>query len=100
MVFEYPELARILDASVDITATPVTLRESIYINILFQHVSSAYEALKDGLSVRPEGLCEDVRSFFSLPIPKTVWEKSKPLLNKDFVAFIQSCLNSPLPKES
>jgi hypothetical protein len=37
-------------------------------------------------------LRRDVRSFFSLPIPKAVWTKTKLLQNQDFAAFIESSL--------
>jgi len=39
-----------------------------------------------------EGLCRDVKWFFSLPVPKVVWIKTKLLQNQDFAAFIESSL--------
>jgi hypothetical protein len=38
-------------------------------------------------------LRRDVAQFFSLPIPRAVWEKTKVTQNDDFVAFVESCLN-------
>jgi hypothetical protein len=36
-------------------------------------------------------LRQDVRSFFSLPLPKAVWEKTKIFQNQDFVKFVEMC---------
>jgi hypothetical protein len=55
--------------------------------------SSVYEALKDELVIKQEGLRRDVRMFFSLPVPKAVWTKTKLLQNQDFAAFIDSSLS-------
>jgi hypothetical protein len=52
-----------------------------------------YEALKDELVIKQEGLRRDVRMFFSLPVPKAVWTKTKLLQNQDFAAFIDSSLS-------
>lgn len=35
----------------------------------------------------------DVAWFFSLPIPKAVWEKLKPLQDEEFVAYVEECRN-------
>ena len=91
IILEHPELTRVLDRSVNISLTPVTLEETVYVNIIIQHVSAAYQALKGGLSVRPDDLCEDIQSFFSLPIPNAVWAETKRLQNHDFVTFVESC---------
>ena len=55
------------------------------------HTSSVYEALKDELVTKQEGMRFDVGSFFSLPVPQAVWEKIKRFQNKDFVAFVEMC---------
>jgi hypothetical protein len=51
-----------------------------------------FEALKDDLLIRQDGLRRDVGLFFSLPVPKAVWAKTKLLQNQDFAAFIESSL--------
>lgn len=60
--------------------------------MVISHISSVYEALKDELVIKQEGLRRDVRSFFSLPVPKAVWQNAKLLQNQDFAAFIESSL--------
>ncbi len=92
--FRNPELARVLDRSSDLSRNPVTPGEQEFVNLVVLHLSSVYESLKDELVIRQEGLRRDVCSFFSLPIPRAMWEKSKIFQNDDFVAFVESCLNS------
>jgi hypothetical protein len=47
--------------------------------------------------LQPEGLERDIRFFFSLPIPKTVWNKFKVFQNDWFVRFIDQQI-SGLPR--
>lgn len=89
--FSNPELARVLDASADLTKDPITPGEQEFVNMVVLHISSAYESLRDELMVRQEGLGNDMRSFFSLPIPRAVWQKTKAFQNDDFVRFVESC---------
>jgi hypothetical protein len=62
------------------------------VGLVISHTSSTYEALKGELLTKQEGLRRDVGSFFSLPVPKAVWIKTKLLQNQDFAAFIDAAL--------
>jgi hypothetical protein len=93
--FRSPDLARVIDPAADVAKQPVTPAEEFFVNMITSHISSVYEALKDELLNKQEGLRRDVRSFFSLPIPNAVWTKSKLLQNQDFAAFIESSLKQP-----
>ncbi len=88
-----PELARVLDPKADVASQPVTVKEECFVLLVIAHTSSVHEALQDELLIKQEGLRRDVVRFFSLPVPKAVWDKSKWLQNQDFVAFIDSALN-------
>src|SRR5580700_7475111 len=44
-----PELARILDASADVTQKPITPDEAEFVNFVILHLSSVYYAMKDGI---------------------------------------------------
>jgi plasmid maintenance system killer protein len=99
-LFDHPELGRILKADVDLKKHPVVVQEELFVNMLILHLSTVYRAMEHDEFVKLEGLRADVTGFFTLPIPKVVWEKLKALQDGDFVAFIHSCLNSPIPKES
>jgi hypothetical protein len=37
-------------------------------------------------------LADDVREFFSLPLPRAVWEKTKKNRNRRFVRFVERAL--------
>jgi len=91
-LFSHPKLARVLDPKADVSAQAITIEESYYVNMIIQHLNSAFEATKSGLVIKPEGITEDVRWLLSLPIPHQIWEKLRPLQNDDFVAFIDGCL--------
>ena len=91
--FHSPELARVIDPAVDVSQQPVTPAEEFFMNLVISHTSSTYEALKDELLTKQEGLRRDVGLFFSLPIPKAVWTKVKLLQNQDFAAFIDSSVD-------
>jgi hypothetical protein len=89
--FRRPELKRVLDPSPDLKNQDVTPKEAVFVNMVILHTSSVFEALKDRLVAKQQGLRKDVAAFFSLPIPSAVWEKSKLLQNSDFVAFVEEC---------
>jgi len=91
------ELARVLDPAADVTAKPVTPDEAEFVNFVILHLSSAYYAMKDGIVIKLEGLRRDVCSFFSLPLPHAVWEKSRIFQNDDFIEFVESCQSSESP---
>ncbi len=90
--FQWPELVRVIDPLADVVKQPVTPDEEFFVNMVVSHTSSVYEALKDELVIKQEGLRRDVKSFFSLPVPKAVWQRTKLLQNQDFAAFIDSAL--------
>lgn len=91
--FRNPQLARVLDALANSGKQPVSRDEEIFVNLVIQHLSSVFHALRDELVVKPEGLRRDVWWFFSLPIPRSVWEQAKVLQNDAFVAFVEHCRN-------
>jgi hypothetical protein len=86
-------LARVRDASADTTKQPVTAAERVFVIFVIFHMSSVFYAMSNQLVVKVEGLRRDIAQFFSLPIPRDVWEKVKVLQNDDFVAFVESCRN-------
>lgn len=91
-VFTHPQLSRILDPNADISS-PVTREEEIFVNLVIQHLSVVFHAMRDELTIKPEGLRRDVAFYFSLPIPHAVWEKLKVLQNDKFIAFVEQCRN-------
>jgi hypothetical protein len=88
----FPEFARVINPAADLENQPVTAAEEFFVNMVVSHTSSVYEALKDELMIKQEGLRRDIKLFFLLPVPKAVWPKTKLLQNRDFAAFIDSSL--------
>jgi hypothetical protein len=84
---------RVFDAHADIHQKPITEQEKWYATLLILHLNNAYWAMKEGMFLQPEGLQKDIRWFFSLPITKEVWEKTKPFQDKEVVSFIEKCLS-------
>ena len=87
-----PALVRVLDPSANAEKRPITPAERAFVNLIISHTSSVYESLKDELLIKQEGLRRDVKEFFSLPVPKAVWSRTKLLQNKDFAAFMEASL--------
>ena len=94
-MIHHANLARVLDVSAKLQKERISVSERLFINMVIQHLNSAFQAIKTGLVIKPEGLSQDVRWFFSLPIPRTIWDYVKRLQNDDFVAYVQQCLQVP-----
>ena len=79
-----------LQVNPDLRAKPITEAEELFVNQLFLHLNSAFQAIRVGLFSTPEGLETDVREFFSHPIPRMVWKKMRKFQNKALVKFIEA----------
>jgi len=90
--FHSPKLARITDPTADVTKQAVTLEEELFVGLVISHINSVFYATNDELVVKWEGLRRDIAQFLSLPVPNAVWQRTKPLQNLDFAAFIDACL--------
>lgn len=86
-----PELARVLDASADLIGRPISADERIFVLLVILHLCAAYRAIEAGVLKSPEGMQQDVRSFFSLPIPAEIWKRNRDLQDHDFVEFVETC---------
>jgi hypothetical protein len=93
-VYDRPELARVLDKTVDLSSQPISREESLFVKIIILHLDTVHRAIEADLFVQLEGLQRDIREFFSSPIPQEVWEKMKPLQDADFVCFVDACLKN------
>lgn len=89
-LYAHPELSRVTAKNVDLISAPVTDQEEVLVNSLIIHLDTVHRAIRSGLYVKIEGLQADIRDFFSLPIPKAVWNKVKPFQNADFVHYIEA----------
>src|SRR5947209_6576376 len=89
-----PALSRILDRTADLGKMSLKPEEEMFVVFVILHLSSTYYAMRSGLFQRPHGLQKDIKSFFSLPIPRAVWLKVKNLQEPAFMEFVER--NFPL----
>jgi len=90
-LYSRPTLKRVLDDRADLNRLAPTREEEIFVNAVIFHLNSVFYARRAGLLFKLEGLRRDVAWFFSLPIPRAIWERTKPLQNDDFVEFVEGC---------
>ena len=85
-------LSRFADTKADVQTVPLTLAEENYGKVLITHLASFYRAMKSDLTIKPEGVRQDIHAFFSMPVPRAIWEKFKPVQDEDFVTFVEGSL--------
>jgi hypothetical protein len=91
-LYERPELARVLDRTVDLNRHPVSTGEWLFVKLLILHLDSVHRTIKAGLFVSVEGMQRDIEEFFKSPIPKAVREKLRPLQDKEFARFVEASM--------
>ncbi len=90
--YERPALARILKKDADLKRQPVSNEEALFVKTLILHLDTVRRTMTAGIFADIQGLQKDIRDFFTLPIPKSVWEKLKPFQDGDFVKFVETAL--------
>lgn len=94
-LYDEPSLSRILEERIDLANNPPTLTEVTFVTSLILHLNCIHRAASLGMFPELEGLRTDIREFYSLPIPREIWNKLKPLQDIKFIVFMESCF--PLP---
>ena len=98
-MYSQPELARILDPGADLARMEVTVQEEMFVIFIILHLSSTYYGIRSGLFQKPHGLRKDIERFFSLPIPRAVWDKVKTLQDAPFVNFVHQSYPDLAPQQ-
>jgi len=95
-VAQRKELARLFQTDINVLTTPPTVAETEFLNSVIVHFQTGWWiAISGGIT----GLHEmrmDARGFFSLPLPRAVWESTKKFRNKRFICFIERALKLPM----
>ena len=91
-VHRRPELARIFMAEVDLVGEPISVAEEEFLNLVIVHFGTGWIMSRQDSLMDPSLLEADVRAFFSLPIPRAVWERTIHLRDPNFVRFVQKAL--------
>ena len=87
-----PETKDILDQNRDLAARPISVAEKHAVNSLMLHLSGSRNAANAGTYMTPERLTEDIRFFFSHPLPRAAWDELKAYHASEFVAFVEAVL--------
>lgn len=96
VLYERPELSRLLDPAADVTRTPVNPEEEVFVTFLILHLNSAYHAMKAGVFTTPDGLRRDIKEFFSLPAIKSIWRKMRFFQDAEFIRFVEANIDNPI----
>jgi len=95
-LIRHPRLKRIFDENVNFQEAPVSIEEEAFVKMTIGQLSTVYRAMKDGEFVTFEGLRKDVHDFFTLPVPKAVWNKYKSVQDREFILFVEEHLHSDI----
>ena len=87
-----PEFQRIFNRNTETLTKPVTMNEELALNEIFAHYLTGWRVASAGGITTLRELSDDVADFFSLPIPRAVWERTKKHRNRRFVRFVQNSL--------
>jgi hypothetical protein len=85
------DLFRVRRQDVDLVAQPISTVEREFLNLVIVHFHTGWLLSAAGSTNSPEAMATDVRTFFSLPIPRAVFEETKVLRDRAFVEFVESC---------
>jgi hypothetical protein len=86
------ELERIFREDDRFLNLPITVAEEEFLNLVTAHYLTSWRISKIGGIITLKELADDVREFFSLPLPRAVWEKTKKNRNRRFVRFVERAL--------
>jgi len=92
VLYDRPQLNRILEANPDLARHPVTPEEELFVHFLILHLRTSFKARLNGLEFDDDAVGADIRDFFSRPIPRRLWENSKKFQDEAFVKFVESHL--------
>ena len=88
------ELARVFQPDVDLIAAPVSVAEEEYLNLVIDHFHTGWLLARERVILRTEVLAADACHFFTLPLPRQVWESTLQGRDPKFVQFIKEALRS------
>jgi len=87
------DLERIFAAGIDWAAQPMTVAETEFVDSAILHFETGWRIEKIMNRGEMKLLAHDAGDFFSLPIPRAVWEKTKIFRNRRFVRFVERALS-------
>lgn len=95
-----PELARVFQSEADLVANPISMIEQEFLNIVIVHFHTGWLFAKDTAFLDNEDISTDARVFFSLPLPRAVWNNTREARDPKFVTFMEKAFISKPPRSS
>ena len=62
------------------------------VQFLILHLRATFKARRAKMDFADDEVGRDVRLFFTLPIPREVWRRSREFQDADFIAFIETAM--------
>ena len=81
-----PKINRISDPK---AVVPATADEELFLNEAILQFQTSWRIARIGGLIKLEELATDAKAFFSLPLPRAIWEETKKYRNRKFVRFVQ-----------
>ena len=91
-VKQRPELRRLSSENVDLVAQPLTAEEDVSMWQIIQQFETGWRLEKILNRGELKFLARDAAEFFSLPLPRAVWEETKRFRNPRFVCFVERAI--------
>ena len=89
-LYRRPELTRIRNREVDLIAAPLTSAEQDFLRLVLVHFYTGFLLARKGALLQMRALKADVRTFFSLPLPRAVWKDARNEMDPKFVDFVEA----------
>ena len=67
--------------------------ENRFVVIIILHLNTAFLARQAGVIEKIEKLDFDVKNFFSLPVPRKIWELNRVYQNQAFLDYVEGIIN-------
>ena len=86
------DLRRVFMKQIDLASEPPSVAEEEFLRLAAIHFETGWrlERILDRSELK--ALAMDAAEFFSLPLPRAVWERTKGLRNRRFVRFVERAL--------
>jgi hypothetical protein len=79
---------------VDVVVHPPVIAEEEFLRLVIIHFETGWRLAYRIDRSEMKALANDVHDFFSLPLPRAVWEKTQLCRNPRFVRFVKRALKA------
>jgi hypothetical protein len=93
-VLDAPALARVAEPLRDIRKEPATERERLFLQSLVLYLGTVHRAVQLDELLKPHGMEQDIRDFFTRPLPHMFWLEIRRYQDPDFSDFVERNLNA------